>query len=130
MRSVRHAKAAAVTVLAAAACHAVLSTGLSWARDQEHGSPDSWAALPGFAGTVLVTWILMPLLLWGGMRLLGERGTAPLLLACGVLWAALTLLYVDDVDRPSGMMPVPALVLFVVAGALAGGLGSRRGDDA
>ncbi|MFE7455439.1 hypothetical protein [Streptomyces sp. NPDC057554] len=125
MRPLRHVKAAVITALATAACHTVLATGFSRARAQETAE-SSWAALPGMAAGFLLSCALMPLLLWAGMRLLGERRIFPLFLGCGALWVLLVLLYVDDVDRPSGHMPVLALVLFVAAGALLGGAGAAR----
>lgn len=126
MRYARHIKGGAVSAIATAACHFTLSAGLAWARDQSSENPDSWSGLTEFGATVLASWLLMPLLLWAGMRGLGERHTYPLLILGTPLWAVLSLVYVDDIDRPAGHMPIPALIAFVVVCTLLGGVNSGR----
>jgi hypothetical protein len=44
----------------------------------------------------------MPLLLWAGMRTMGERGNAVLVLVGGLVWAGLSGYYIDDIDFPGG----------------------------
>ncbi|MFH0244523.1 hypothetical protein ACGRHY_19405 [Streptomyces sp. HK10] len=116
----RPLKAAAVTIIATAACHLTMNAGFAWARGQEPDHPDDWAGVLEFGATVLATWILMPLVLGIGMRVLGERRTRLQILLGTLLWTGVSLTYVDDVDRPGGLMPVPVLVSFVLVGALLG----------
>ncbi|MCI0386053.1 hypothetical protein [Streptomyces sp. CNQ085] len=133
MNCTRTLKAAVVTITATAACHLTMNAGFAWARGQESDHPDDWAGLFEFGATVLATWILMPLVLWIGMRLLGERRTWLQMILGTPLWAGVSLVYVDDVDRPGGgLMPVPVLVAFVLVVALLGAYdpGSARGGRA
>jgi uncharacterized membrane protein len=48
-----------------------------------------------------------------------------------LLWALLSLSFVDEIDRPGGFMPLHALAVYVLAGTgLAGaGAGSGRGTE-
>ncbi|GAA3618771.1 hypothetical protein ACG5V6_02655 [Streptomyces chitinivorans] len=128
----RALKAAVATAIATAAGHLTMSAGFAWARGQEPDHPDDWSGLPEFGATVLATWILMPLALWVGMRVLGERRTWLQILLGTPLWVGVSSVYIDDVDHPGGLMPVPVLVLFVLAGALLGAYdpGSARNDGA
>ncbi|MFP8882736.1 hypothetical protein [Streptomyces mangrovi] len=131
MNYARALKAAVVTVVATAAGHLAMSAGFAWARGQKPDHPDDWSGLPEFGATVLATWTLMPLALWIGMRVLGERRTQLQILLGTPLWIGVSSVYIDDVDRPGGLMPVPVLVMFVLAGALLGAYdpGSVRNDE-
>ncbi|MFC7817455.1 hypothetical protein ACFUTR_22775 [Streptomyces sp. NPDC057367] len=120
MNHVRTLKAAVVTIAATAACHLTMNAGLAWARGQESDHPNDWAGTVEFGVTLLATWMLMPLMLWIGMRVLGERRTQLQFIVAALLWIVVSLMYVDDVDRPGGHMPAPALVVFVLVGALLG----------
>lgn len=121
MNYARTLKAAVVTITATVACHLTMSAGFAWARGQESDHPDDWSGMLEFGATVLATWILMPLVLWIGMRVLGERRTHLQILLGTPLWIGVSSVYIDDVDRPGGgLMPVPVLVAFVLAGALLG----------
>jgi hypothetical protein len=128
----RTLKAAVVTAIATVACHLTMSAGFAWARGQEPDHPDDWSGLLEFGATVLATWMVMPLVLWIGMRVLGERRTWPQILLGTPLWIGVSSVYIDDVDRPGGLMPVPVLVLFVLVGTLLGAHdpGSVRNDEA
>ncbi|WP_143688467.1 hypothetical protein [Streptomyces barkulensis] len=128
----RALKAVVITAVATAAGHLTMSAGFAWARAQEPDHPDDWSGLPGFSATVLATWTLMPLALWIGMRVLGERRTWLQILLGTPLWIGVSSVYIDDVDRPGGLMSVPVLVAFVLAGALLGAYdpGSARDDEA
>ncbi|SFK30457.1 hypothetical protein [Streptomyces pini] len=128
----RALKAAVITAISTAAGHLTMSAGFAWARGQEPDHPDDWSGLPEFGATLLATWILMPLALWIGMRVLGERRTWLQILLGTLLWIGVSSVYIDDVDRPGGLMSVPVLVLFVLAGTLLGAYdpGSARNDEA
>ncbi|WLW52562.1 hypothetical protein [Streptomyces sp. YU58] len=67
----RWGKGTVVSAVAAVVCYAGWSVGADWSQ----------ALLVGCAGV-----LAMPLLLWAGMRLLGERGTRVLALVGGAAW--------------------------------------------
>ncbi|MTE17778.1 hypothetical protein F0L17_01240 [Streptomyces sp. TRM43335] len=120
MRHARVTKAAVVTAVATAVCHLTMSAGFAWARDRPSEHPDDWSGLYEFGATVLASWILMPLVLWAGMRVLGERRTHLQVYVGALLWGAVSWYHVDDIDRAGGVMPPLVAAVFVVVGALLG----------
>ena len=128
IRYVRHAKGALTVVAATAACHAVMSGGYAWARDSATASGDTmFSGAFEFLFTTAASWTLMPLLLWAGMRVMGETGNAVLVLVGGLVWAGLSGYCIDDIDSTGGHMPIPALVAYVLVGTgLAGADTGRR----
>ncbi|MFE9017449.1 hypothetical protein ACFYNL_02540 [Streptomyces sp. NPDC007808] len=129
MRYARSAKGALTAGSATAACHGLMSTGYAWARDSEAASGD--AVLSGafeFLLTTAASWVLMPVLLWGGMRVMRENGNALLVLVGGLVWAGLSGYFIDAVDRIGGHIPVPALAAYVLlcAGLAAAGSHTAR----
>ncbi|MFD8460037.1 hypothetical protein [Streptomyces antimycoticus] len=121
-RAVQPLKGAAVTVVAVLVCHLVLSAGYAIARDQKGRDPDggSWIS----AEIHLVTFVLgpllvMPLLLWAGMRILGERDNYLLIIVGSLLWllgAGYNLNHLQY--TPGAHLPVPLLAGMVAVGAL------------
>ncbi|MFD4765502.1 hypothetical protein [Streptomyces niveus] len=130
MDYLRHAKGAVVMVVATAACHGVLSGGYAGARDAAAGS-DAGAFSGGieFLLTTLASWVLMPVLLWAGMNLVGETGSAALIVICGVVWLGVSGYFIDDIDRSGGHIPIPALVAYVFLGAALAGVGTDEEGD-
>ncbi|MEW2614136.1 hypothetical protein AB0937_28890 [Streptomyces sp. NPDC047880] len=130
MRSVRRAKGAVTVAVATAACHALMTAGYAWARGK--AATDEATMFAGafeWLVTTAASWALMPLLLGAGMRVLREHGNTALMVGGGLIWAVLSLAFADEIDRPGGFMPLPALAVWVLAGTgLAGaGAGRRRG---
>ncbi len=133
MRYLRHVKGAVTVAASTAACHSLMYAGFAGARESAAASEDDmWAGAFEFLFTTAASWALMPLLLWAGMRVMGETGNTVLVLVGGLVWAVLSGYFTDDIDRAGGHIPVLALAAYVLLGtALAGaGPGHHRPDDA
>ncbi|MEV6960679.1 hypothetical protein AB0M97_16060 [Streptomyces sp. NPDC051207] len=127
MPYIRHAKGALTVAAATAACHTLMSVGYTWARDSR--ATDEHTMFSGafeFLLTTTAAWTLMPLLLWAGMRIMGETGNAALVLVGGLVWAGLSGYYIDDIDFPGGHIPVMALAAYVLLGTALAGVGPVR----
>ena len=107
MRYVRSIKGAVTVVVATAACHTLMSVGFASARDSGSGSDDTFAGTFEFLLTMAASWALMPLLLWAGMRAMGETGNVALVIVGGLAWLGLSGYYIDDIDRAGGHIPAP-----------------------
>ncbi|MQS37869.1 hypothetical protein [Streptomyces katsurahamanus] len=130
MNSARLVKGALVTAAATAVCHSLMYAGYGWARDAKADSPNT--ILAGgfeFALVTAVSWILMPLLLWAGLRLTREKGAALLVLGGGFGWVLISGYFIDDIDRAGGHMPIPALLAYVLLGTALAGAGAGPGRD-
>ncbi|MFE2974175.1 hypothetical protein [Streptomyces sp. NPDC059258] len=128
MQYIRHAKGALTVAAATAACHTLLAVGYTWARGS--GASDEDTMFSGafeFLLTTAASAALMPLLLWVGMRVMGETGNAVLVLVGGLVWAGLSGYYIDDIDRAGGHMPVLALAAYVLLGTGLAGVGPGKG---
>jgi len=120
-RTVQPLKGAAVTAVAILVCHLILSAGYAAARAQKRADPDSsWVAAEIHVVTfVLGLLLVMPLLLWAGMRILGERGNYILIIVGSLIWwcgAGFNLTQLKY--TPGAHLPVPLLVGMVAVGAL------------
>lgn len=127
MRYVRFAKGAVTVVAATAACHALMSAGFAGARDSADESGD--AMFSGgfeFLLTLVASWVLMPLLLWAGMRVMGETGNTVLVAVGGLVWLGLSGYFTDDIDRAGGHIPILALAAYVLLGTGLAGVGRGR----
>jgi len=120
-RVVQPLKGAAVTAVAVLVCHLILSAGYAAARAHERADSDgSWVG----AEIQLVTFVLglllvMPLLLWAGMRILGERDNYLLIIFGSLVWwggAGFNLSHLKY--TPDAHLPVPLLAGMVAVGAL------------
>ncbi|GAB3107780.1 hypothetical protein GCM10027160_04870 [Streptomyces calidiresistens] len=128
MRYMRHAKGALTVTAATAACHALMSAGYARARDASTGAGDVlFSGAPEFLLTTAASRLLMPILLWAGMRLTGERDTTVFVLVGGLMWAGLSGYFIDAVDRSGGHMPLPALAVFVLLVTALAGIGRTPG---
>lgn len=127
MQYIRHAKGALTVVVAAAACHTFMSAGYAWVRDSR--ATDEHTMFTGafeFLLTTAASWTLMPLLLWAGMRMMGETGNAVLVLVGGLAWAVLSGYYIDDIETAGGHIPPLALAAYVLLGTGLAGVGPGR----
>lgn len=108
----RAAKGAAVTVLTVWVCSRILIRGFDLVR--ERGS-DGLDFTPLVA--MAISLAVMPITLWAGMRLLGERrnGSLAWLTTCNWLFVGAYLF--DTLDRVDAHIPVAALVGYAVWGA-------------
>ncbi|MFF1832874.1 hypothetical protein ACFVXE_01445 [Streptomyces sp. NPDC058231] len=84
----RCAAGVAVSAVSAGACYRVWASGREWAQDVSRADPDTMFA--GSLESLLATaagLLLMPVLLWAGMRLLRQRGNHLFVLGGAVAWA-------------------------------------------
>jgi hypothetical protein len=124
MRYARCAKGAVTVTVATAVCHTLMTAGYAWAGAKAAtGEATIFAGVFEWLVTTAGTWALMPLLLGAGMRVLRERGNTTLMVGGSLLWALLSLSFVDEIDRPGGFMPLHALTVYVLAGAGLAGTG-------
>ncbi|GHC34270.1 hypothetical protein ACFWJV_30165 [Streptomyces rochei] len=114
MRYARSIKGAVTVVVATAACHTLMSVGFASARDSASGSDDTFAGTFEFLLTMAASWALMPLLLWAGMRAMGETGNVALVIVGGLAWLGLSGYYIDDIDRAGGHIPALALAVYIL----------------
>lgn len=127
MRYVRFAKGAVTVAAATAACHTLMSAGFAWARDSAAESGDAmFSGGYEFLLTTAASWVLMPLLLWAGMRVMGETSNTVLVAVGGLIWLGLSGYFTDDIDRAGGHIPVLALAAYVLLGTGLAGVGPGR----
>ncbi|GAA2270036.1 hypothetical protein GCM10010234_00360 [Streptomyces hawaiiensis] len=130
MRYARFVKGAFTVALSTAACHSLMYAGFAAARETAAANEDDmWAGAFEFLLTTAASWILMPLLLWAGMGVLREAGNTVLVLVGGLVWAALSGYFTDDIDSAGGHMPVLALVGYVLLGTALAAVGPGNGPD-
>lgn len=111
----RWLKGVAVSGLAAAACLWIWNSARAWAQ----AAMDSDADYAGFIDSLLATLagaVLMPVLLWAGMRALGERGNHLLVLLGTVSWLLIGGHVVED--DVSVAATVAFLGLFALLGSV------------
>ncbi|MGW9430765.1 hypothetical protein ACWHA1_22800, partial [Streptomyces decoyicus] len=112
---------AAVTALAILVCHVILSAGYAAARAKKRAEPsNAWADFDVRLATfALGLVIVMPLILWIGMRFMGEKDNYALVIGGSLAWlfgAGYNLSYIEY--TPSTHLPVPLLVALVAVGGL------------
>ncbi|QNE74914.1 hypothetical protein F0344_10055 [Streptomyces finlayi] len=117
IRAARGAKGAVASAVAATACYLMWSGGRDWASDARAAEPDAFLAGSVESVLALVAGVvLMPVLLWAGMRVMRERGNHLLVVAGTGVWFLLGGHVVEDpVD---GVGTVLFLALFAVLGGL------------
>ncbi|MFF9344444.1 hypothetical protein ACF1CG_32405 [Streptomyces sp. NPDC014773] len=123
-------KTVVVTALAIAAAHLVLSDTLRFALVAEAsaalGSPTGYGTAQVFTTALFNTALVMPIVLWTGMRLSGERRLGAVVLVGSVGWIAVVWRGVDALDDSFGaVLPLRPLALLVGVTALAS-LARRR----
>ncbi|MFD4375080.1 hypothetical protein ACFXKE_24310 [Streptomyces sp. NPDC059202] len=117
-------KAVVVTALAVAAAHLVLSDTLRFALVAEAsaalGSPTGYGTAQVFTTALVNTSLVMPLVLWAGMRLSGERRLGATVLVGSAGWITAVWNGIDGLDDSFGaVLPLRSLALVVGATALA-----------
>jgi uncharacterized membrane protein YuzA (DUF378 family) len=130
MRYVRHVKGAVTVTVATAACHTLMYAGFAGARASaaESDADDMWAGAFEFLLTTAASWVLMPLLLWAGMRMMGETHNAVLVAVGGLFWAGVSGYFTDDIDRVGGHIPLLALAAYILLGTGLAGVGPGHRD--
>ncbi|MFD4941681.1 hypothetical protein ACFWNT_03880 [Streptomyces sp. NPDC058409] len=119
----RIGKALVVTVIAAALSHLLLSDGLSLSQWQQAatnvGGDLGGSGDTAFSAAIVNTLLVMPAVLWAGMRLLRERRVYLTVTVGTIGWFVTVGNYVDQLSvRPSTVMPLGPLVLFIAVTAL------------
>ncbi|MEU3609577.1 hypothetical protein AB0E83_29675 [Streptomyces sp. NPDC035033] len=117
-------KAVVVTGIAVCAAHVVLSDTLRFAlvgqASAALGAPTGYGTAQVFTTALLNTALVMPLVLWAGMRLGGERRPGAMVLVGSVAWIAAVWHGIDGLDDSFGaVLPARSLALVVGVTALA-----------
>ncbi|MFE5393172.1 hypothetical protein ACFQ9U_01280 [Streptomyces sp. NPDC056568] len=126
MRYARHAKGALTVTAATAAGHTLMSSGYTWARNSASADDTVFAGAFEFLVTTAASWALMPLMLWTGMRVMGEVGNTVLMVIGGLFWVGVSGYFIDDIDRTGGQIPTLARAAYVLVCTGLAGTGSRH----
>jgi hypothetical protein len=116
-QTARWVKGTLVSALAAVVCYWIWASLREWAQDVSAADPDALYA--GWFETLLagiVGVVSMPVLLWAGMRLLGERGNDLLVLVGAMVWPFVGGHVVEDAVSDAGTAVF--LGLFAMFGSL------------
>ncbi|MFD0148408.1 hypothetical protein ACWGQ4_16855 [Streptomyces sp. NPDC055721] len=117
-------KALIVTLLAVAAAHLVLSDTLRLSFSSQAastlGAAPGYSADQAFTNALINTFLVMPFVLWAGMRISGERKVWPMVLAGTAVWIGAVGNGVDVIDdAPGTLLPLRSLALVIGVTALA-----------
>ncbi|MFE7515332.1 hypothetical protein ACFU8I_29495 [Streptomyces sp. NPDC057540] len=117
-------KALIVSALGVAAAHLILSDTLylSFAGQAAStlGAGPGYSADQAFTTALINTFLVMPLVLWIGMLVAGERRVGPMVLVGTVAWITAVGNGIDLIDdAPDTLLPLRSLVLVVAVTALA-----------
>ncbi|MFZ4299181.1 hypothetical protein ACOZE3_14850 [Streptomyces cinereoruber] len=117
-------KALIVSSVGVAASHLVLSDtlylSLAAQASATLGSGPGYSSGQAFTSALVNTFLLMPLVLWIGMRITGERKVGPMVLVGVVGWVIAVGNGIDAIDdRPGAILPLESLALVVGVTALA-----------
>jgi len=120
----RVGKGLAVTVVAVALSHLILSDGLflslAGQAAANMGSGPGYSSDESFTSAVVNTTLTMALVLWVGMRLLRERRVYAMVLVGAVGWFLTVMGNVGTLlERAYGVLTLAPMALFVVVTALA-----------
>ncbi|MFE6457905.1 hypothetical protein [Streptomyces cinereoruber] len=113
-------KALIVSSVGVAASHLVLSDtlylSLAAQASATLGSGPGYSSGQAFTSALVNTFLLMPLVLWIGMRITGERKVGPMVLVGVVGWVIAVGNGIDAIDdRPGAILPLESLALVVTA---------------
>ncbi|MFJ6868589.1 hypothetical protein ACIQRS_31050 [Streptomyces termitum] len=119
----RLAKAVPVSLLAVGAAHVILSDtlglGLVAEASTALGSPTGYSSDQAFTTALMNTVLVLPIVLWIGMRVTGERRTGPMLLIGTATWLVVVWRGIDTItDTLGGILPLDSLALAVAVIAL------------
>ncbi|GGR09601.1 hypothetical protein GCM10010497_09530 [Streptomyces cinereoruber] len=117
-------KALIVSSVGVAASHLVLSDtlylSLAAQASAALGAGPGYSSQQAFTSALVNTFLLMPLVLWIGMRITGERKVGPVVLVGTAGWVVAVGNGIDAIDdRPGAILPLGSLLLVVGATALA-----------
>ncbi|MEU3688172.1 hypothetical protein [Streptomyces narbonensis] len=117
-------KAFAVSLIAVAAAHLVLSDTLRLSFSSQAaatlGAAPGYSADQAFTNALINTFLAMPFVLWAGMRIAGERRAGPMVLVGTVAWVVALGNGIDLIDdAPGTLLPLRSLALVVGVTALA-----------
>ncbi|MFJ3902172.1 hypothetical protein [Streptomyces sp. NPDC090025] len=127
----RALKALPVAMLAVAASHLILSDtlrlGFVAQASATLGSPQGYSQNQAFTTALINTALVMPLVLWVGLRITGERKVWPVVLAGTAAWVVAVRRGLDALaDAPGVLLPWTSLLLVVAVTALAALIPVRR----
>ncbi|MFF3769701.1 hypothetical protein [Streptomyces sp. NPDC002232] len=116
-------KAVIVSTLGVAAAHLILSDTLylSFAGQAASslGAGPGYSADQAFTTALINTFLVMPLVLWIGMLVSGERRVGPMVLVGTIAWVTAVGNGIDVIDdAPDAILPIRSLALVVVVTAL------------
>ncbi|OKJ60158.1 hypothetical protein AMK27_22260 [Streptomyces sp. CB02009] len=125
-------KAVIVSLLAVAASHLILSDTLymffAGQAASTLGAGPGYSSDQVFTAAIMNTVLLMPLVLWIGMRVTGERKVWPMVLAGTAAWITAVGHGIDTIDDvPWALLPWRSLILVVTVTALASAIRRRPG---
>ncbi|MFC8291302.1 hypothetical protein ACFUJ0_24205 [Streptomyces sp. NPDC057242] len=117
-------KALIVSAVGVAASHLILSDALYLSLAAQAsaalGAGPGYSSDQAFTSALINTFLLMPLVLWLGMRITGERKAGPMVLVGTVGWVVAVGNGIGSIDdRPGAVLPLGSLLLVVGATALA-----------
>ncbi|WP_086832528.1 hypothetical protein [Streptomyces sp. NRRL B-24572] len=120
----RFLKALVVSALGVAASHLILSDTLSLSFAGQAastlGAGPGYSADQAFTTALINTFLVMPLVLWIGMLVAGERRVGPMVLVGAVAWITAVGNGIDLIDdAPGTLLPFRSLALVVGITALA-----------
>ncbi|CAM5298505.1 hypothetical protein [Streptomyces tanashiensis] len=123
-RAPRLLKALIVSALGVALAHLILSDTLylSFAGQAAStlGAGPGYSADQAFTTALINTFLVMPLVLWIGMLVTGERRVGPMVLVGTVAWITAVGNGIDLLDdAPGTLLPLRSLALVVAVTALA-----------
>ncbi|MEE1815007.1 hypothetical protein PUR59_08270 [Streptomyces sp. SP18ES09] len=116
-------KAVIVSTLGVAAAHLILSDTLylSFAGQAASalGAGPGYSADQAFTTALINTFLVMPLVLWIGMLVSGERRVGPMVLVGTIAWVTAVGNGIDVIDdAPDAILPIRSLALVVAVTAL------------
>ncbi|MEV7682800.1 hypothetical protein AB0O64_30265 [Streptomyces sp. NPDC088341] len=117
-KTVRWVKGTLVSGPASVVCYWMWTSLREWADNSADGDTVGSGLLQGLLASVVGV-LTMPLLLWAGMRLLGEKGDHLLVLLGVVAWWLIGAHVVED-DVGTGATALYLSLFAVIGGLLAG----------
>ncbi|MEF9884610.1 hypothetical protein [Streptomyces sp. P9-A4] len=127
-------KALIVSAVGVAASHLILSDGLYLSFTGQAaatlGAEPGYSTDQAFTAAVVNTALVMPIVLWIGMLITGERRVGPMVLVGMVSWITAVGNGIDGIDdAPGTLLPFRSLVLVVAVTALSSVVRRKRRGD-
>ncbi|MFF4168746.1 hypothetical protein [Streptomyces sp. NPDC001744] len=117
-------KALVVSLIGVAASHLILSDTLYLSFSAQAastlGTGTGYSSDQAFTSALMNTFLLMPLVLWIGMRITGERGVGPMVAVGTAGWITAVGNGIGAIDdAPGALLPLVNLALVVAAATAA-----------